>query len=98
VRRYPLTNVFNPAIIGEEAMMRDKCYTISVSCDKHDPGAIQPPVIFRGHDAVDCNRERIIAGWKRINGVDLCPVCANHQGVDLKEYVGELLLSESKVN
>ena len=57
-----------------------ECYTADAYCDcKHHPhgtpGAYGDAAVFTGCNKRETDKQRRDAGWIKVQGMDVCPVC-----------------------
>ena len=67
-----------------------ECYSADAYCDciDHDrsqPGCMGEPVVYTGRNKRVTDKQRLRDGWLRINGMDVCPVCAKRNPIRLAE-------------
>ena len=67
-----------------------ECYTEDVYCDCADhqyneSGSMGEPAVFTGRNHRETDHARVRAGWKKICGKDVCPVCQKRRPIRMKE-------------
>ena len=67
-----------------------ECYSADVYCDclKHpygEPGDSNRPDTFTGRNKRETDRKRREAGWTRVNGHDVCPLCKGLKPICFRE-------------
>jgi len=67
-----------------------ECYSADVYCDSADHeygvlGAMNAPATFVGRNKRETDKERRGDGWIKVNGHDICPVCAKNKPIRISE-------------
>lgn len=56
-----------------------ECYTADVYCDNEENCKAgmhcRTTHTFTGPNKRECDRQRVKAGWRKVRGLDICPVC-----------------------